>query len=697
MAKKKTRTRRPPLLSSTKKKNQNSALTWVKRVILGVFVLGVISVVGFTALFLVAYWKLDVPNPNKVAQAQMTTVYYADGKTPMGTFAERNRQIIDTTKLPDYVKHAVVASEDRTFYENSGVDLKAIIRALWNNIRGNPTQGASTLTQQYVENYYVGSTTSYVGKFKETILALKINREQPKDKIIDNYLNTIYFGRGAYGIEAAAEAYFDKPASKLTLSESALLSGIIPAPSAWDPYTNPEQAKLRWQRVLNIMREDKWIKDADVKDIEFPKVIKPKPRSSDFVGSKGYLLQHVRDELKSRAGYEYEDMDTMGLKIVTTIDPKQQQRVENAANILPSSKPKNLRVGIVSINPQTGGIVAEYGGSDFTKIQSSAAYQDIAMAGSTFKPFTLVAGLEQGISLDTRFSGQAPIIVNGEKVGNYGGASYGNITIEQALMRSVNTSFIRLNEQVGPENSRQVAIRAGYPEDTLGLNNETLNVLGTSSPHTVNIAEAFATFANEGVHIKSHIVAEVKDANGHTVYKPDTRGVRVFQKNVVAHLCKAMHSVATGPASGIGHFNRPVATKTGSSEDNRSAQFVGFVPQLATAVSLYQVGENGNEESITPFGGVREVTGGTWPAKIWENYMRAATAGMKVVDFPKPDGKFGKKQPEYKYQDYDTVTRPKPQPKITLKPFEPLPPTPDENENQQPEQGEGVPPDGNNQ
>ncbi|MDO5746643.1 MAG: transglycosylase domain-containing protein [Actinomycetaceae bacterium] len=647
------------------KKKHSQLFIWTRRIFTTFFSLLLLAVIAASALFLYAYWKVEVPSPNKVAQAQITTVYYADGKTEMGTFAERNRKIVDVSQLPKHIGYAVVASEDRTFWQNNGVDFKGIIRALWNNVQGKPLQGASTLSQQYIENYYVGSTRSYVGKFKETILALKINRQQSKEEILENYLNTIYFGRGAYGIEAAAQAYFDKPASKLDVSESALLAGIIPAPSLWDPQINKDKAHMRWKRVIDHMVADGWLKKSDAKKIQFPEVIEKKQQSSSFVGTKGYILQHVRSELQARAGYSLEDIDTLGLKIVTTIQPDIQKKMEESVAILPDSKPQNLRVGMSAITPQTGEIVAEYGGEDYLKIQSSAVTQDIAMAGSTFKPFTLVAALEQGIDLDTVVSGSANMQVNGETIWNYGHVGFGNINLIQATKNSVNTAFVRLNEKVGPEAARLAAIRAGFPEDTAGLNNELLNTLGTCSPHNLNLTEAYATFANEGVHVKAHVVSQVTDLKGKVLYKADTKGSRVFQSSVIAQLDKALQEVANGgTGKKAAAVKRPVALKTGSSNDNRSAQVAGYIPQLAVSVSLYQVGKDGGEESITPFGGVDEVTGGTWPTQIWTEFMKSATVDMEIQKFPEPSKALTKQKPEYKIPSYETAP-PLPKPKET--------------------------------
>ena len=202
------------------------------------------------------YITTEIPEPEKFALAEKTTVYYADGTTEIGSYAEQNREIIDCAVLPDYVGNAIVASEDRSFYTNKGIDLYGIARALYTNLTTGSRQGGSTITQQYAERYYLGETTSYSGKLREAFLAIKIAQAQDKSQVLCNYMNTIYLGRGAYGIQAAAKAYFNKNASDLTLSESAMLAGIIPAPSSWDPAVNPEQAEKRYDRVLNIMRED---------------------------------------------------------------------------------------------------------------------------------------------------------------------------------------------------------------------------------------------------------------------------------------------------------------------------------------------------------------------------------------------------------------------------------------------------------
>lgn len=648
----KTSKQKHPKVKNTSRRSRVGL--WVKRILGLVTGLILVAVIAGCITFLIAYYRLEVPEAQKFANAQVTTVYWGDNSKMMGKFAERNRTIVDTKSFEKtYIRDAVVASEDRTFYENSGIDIKGIARALWNNVRGRPTQGASTLTQQYVENYYTGKNTGYTGKFKETILALKINRQVPKEKILNDYLNTIYFGRGAYGIEAAANAYFGKSAKDLNLSESALLAGIIPAPNAWDPLVSPEKAQQRWQRVLNLMATDHMIKKSDKDAAEFPQVQEKKQEGTYFKGTTGYLLQHVRQELVKQIGYTEDEIDRAGIKIYTTIDPEKQKLLEEAVHTLPENKPEGLRVAATSIDTATGAVIAEYGGEDYQKIQRNAVTQDVAQAGSTFKPFALLAALEQGHKLSESINGSGPMKVGDAWVGNYGGASYGQVDLLKATKYSINTAYVRLNSEIGMDATRQVAIAAGYSKDTVGLDkNSIVGVLGTSSPHNLEIAEAYTTFATGGIRKTAHIIEKVTDSSGNILYEADTAGTRQFEEENISELTKALAAVAETGGTGdtAGRLGRPVAAKTGSSNDNRSAQFVGYVPQMVTAVSMYQVGKNGAEESITPFGGVREVTGGTWPARLWLAYMKPAVKGLA------PEPLFSSEKNQYRVRPSEKST-----------------------------------------
>ena len=618
------------------------------RFVLGTFLLGVLSMVG---AFMWAYNTIKVPKPSEFALAQSSTVYYADGSTEMGKFAEINRESVDASTLPDYVGNSVVASEDRSFYSNKGVDPKGIARALVNNLRGGDTQGASTLTQQYVKNYYVDTTSSYSGKFKQAIMAIKIDREKPKKAILGDYLNTVYFGRGAYGIEAASKSFFGKPAKDLSPSEAALLAGILPSPSAWDPAENPEKAQERWGRVLQFMADDGYITSEQyntAKQAGMPKTQESQTKQV-YAGTNGYLLQMVRAELQSKAKLTPEQVDTGGFKIITTINPKDQEAAVNAVNSLPPGASPNLRKALVSIDPKTGGLLALYGGEDYLTSQVNTSTDAIAQAGSTFKPFALVAALENGWSLGSGYPATSPMTIEGHEFQNFKNVSLKWASLTQATEQSLNTPYLQLNqelmnaEDIEEGVTAKVANRAGYPEATEGLKTpeqRTLvqNVLGSASPHTIDIASAYSTFAAQGIRRDTHIVASLKNPDGTERYKADTAGHREFEEDVMADTTYALQQVVSGPNGSAdkvaAQMDRPVAAKTGSSSDNKSAQFVGFTPQVVTAVTLYQTGTDGSEESIEPWGEYDEITGATYPADIFINYMKVAHEGLEVEDFP---------------------------------------------------------------
>src|SRR5690606_9711201 len=309
-----------------------------------------------------------------------------------GQFSEINRTELPADEIPDSIKQAVVASEDSTFYENRGVSPRGIIRALVNNLSGGARQGGSTITMQYVERYYTGTETSYVGKAKEAVMALKIDQELSKDEILSRYLNTIYFGRGAYGVQEASQAYFGKDAKDLTEAEAALLVAVIPGPSTYDPANNPEKAVQLWDRVITRQVGQVQMTPAEADAIEFPETIDPKSENS-LGGTKGYLLSQVRKELLAQ-GFTEDEINTGGFSIVSTIDPKVQESTVEAVENLPDSRPDNNRVGTVTLDPSTGAIRGMYGGPDYVSQAQNDATQSRMQAGSIFKTFTLIAALE---------------------------------------------------------------------------------------------------------------------------------------------------------------------------------------------------------------------------------------------------------------------------------------------------------------
>jgi len=651
---------------------------WLRRIVTGVLVTGLaVALIGVIAL-VIRYNQLSIPEPDNFALSQSSTIYYADGTTAIGTLGQARRTIVDIDTLPDHVYNAFVAAEDRTFWTNPGVDFSGTMRALFKTVVLGRKQGGSTITQQYVERYFVGqTTTSITGKIDEALLALKIDKQQDKREILGNYINTVYFGRGAYGVEEAAQAYYGKHAADMTVSEAAMIAGLLPAPSRWDPRLNEDQARFRWNYVLDGMEELGFI-DSAQRDIQlFPLTIEYQ-NLDVYGGTKGYILRSVLDELEATTGITQEEVETRGYRIVSTIDLASQQAVEAGIATIPEDHAPNLRIAATTLDAGTGAITAMYGGADYLTIQRNAVTQDIAEAGSTFKPFTLVAALEQGVSLGSVYDGNSPFTIGDYTVRNFGGRSYGDIDLVAATRSSVNTVYVQLNKQVGPAATVDVAVRAGIPLDTVGLEGNLSNVLGNASPHPLDMARAYATFATGGLSVTPHIVASVTDTTGAVVFEAQPVRVRVFDERVMADTTYAMQQVVS-QSGGSGHFaaelGRPIAGKTGTSSDDRSAWFVGFTPQVVGVVALYQVGPNGEAESITPFGGFSEITGGTVPVRLWTAMMGPILSGLEVQDFP-PRANVGVATSPSPSPSPSVTPSPSPSPEVTPTPEPSIEPSP---------------------
>lgn len=609
----------------------------LKRTGIAALITGFVAVAVGAIALMVVYSRLEVPEASDVALAQASTVYWADGETEMGRVGEANREIIALDTLPDHVPHAVVAAEDRSFYTNPGIDFTGTARALFNTVVLGNKQGGSTITQQYVERYFFGETTTDIpGKIKEALLALKVDSVQTKDEVLENYMNTIYFGRGAYGIEAAAKAYFGKGAAELTVSESALLAGIIPAPSAWDPRFSPERAEQRWNYVLDGMVEAGFLDQSERDAQEFPETIEF-VASDTFGGPTGHLLRTALNEAMTVLDLEQDQIEMGGYRIVTTFRQDHQESTEAAVADMPDDHADNLRVAATTVDAATGAITSMYGGADYLQVQRNAVTQDIAQAGSTFKPFAMIAALSEGYSLESTYMSNNEMEIEGfdRPVRNFGGTDYGRIDMVRATQASVNTYYVQLGRDVGPDRVMQAAIDAGLPEDTVGLDSNPSNVLGSASPTALQMAHAYTTLANAGVEKDPYTVQTITDANGDVVLEHSVDGNQVFDADVIADTTFAMQQVVQGGTGRkAAELGRPLAGKTGTSNDNRSAWFIGFSPQIVGVVSMYQVGPNGEVEEITPFGGYEQITGGSVPIDVWIAMMGPILEGYDVVDFP---------------------------------------------------------------
>jgi membrane peptidoglycan carboxypeptidase len=454
--------------------------------------------------------------------------------------------------------------------------------------------------------------------------------------ILERYLNTIYFGRGTYGVQAAARQYFNKDATDLDVAESAFLAAVIRSPANYDPDSNPEQAESRWNFVLDGMVAEQVLPAAEREGLAFPRV-RAKGVRQEFAGTRGYLLETVRQQLYA-LGYSETDLDLRGLEVTSTFNRENQRALVSAVNEQgPKGEVEGVRVGAVSVRPGTGEIVALYGGEDYLTNQLNNATQATAMAGSTFKPFALAAALENDISLQSKWDGRSPRRFFDYRVRNYGNFSYKLISLLQATVKSVNTVYVALGLEVGPGAVRDVAVRAGLPSDTPGLIENATIVLGSASPTALNMANAYATFAAGGVRSDITAIKEVKGANGGLLYEFQPRNDRVFQADVMADLNFAMvQAVNSGTGAAASVLGHQVAGKTGTTDDDMSAWFVGYTPELATAVNLSRQGADGAPISLKGVGGLGSVTGGTFPARIWGAYMKKVLSGRPSIEFAPP-------------------------------------------------------------
>ncbi len=619
-------------------RTKHPILFWALIVVFTPIILGILTVAWM-------YVTTDIPQPDKIAMADKTKVYYADGKTEIGSFAEQNREIINCSVLKPYVGNAIIASENRSFYKDGGIDLKGIGRAIIHNVTSKGRWGGSTITQQYAERYYLGETKTYLGKLHEAILALKIAQTQDKNTVLCNYMNTIYLGRGAYGIQAAAKAYFGVEAKDLTLSQAAMLAGIIPAPSSWDPAIMPKEANMRFKRVLRIMLKDKYITSEEYKNAKMPQTIN-QTKQNMYAGPQGYLLQMVRSELTSGGAFTKEDLDTGGYRIITTIDKAKQDLMFNVASPTAGARgitPQGVQTGAMSVNPKDGSIISVYAGDDYLSKPLNNATQALYEPGSTMKPFALIGAIQAGTSLNTLFNGNTGLKFKGidKPVNNFANTNWGIINLYKATANSVNTPFMALQEKLGQKGVANTAVLAGLNAQRVNGKNP-FTVLGNDPVHISEIARAYSTIANQGRRPDLHIVSSVKNPDGKEFYRAPTVGKQVFAAADMALAIKAMQGVVQyGTSPEVRGVGKPIAGKSGTANDASACSFVGFTPSVLTVFAIWHPDAQGNPLPVPTFRGYPGGIG--YSAHLFTRYMRAALAGTAAEKFPeaKDNGKIG--------------------------------------------------------
>jgi membrane peptidoglycan carboxypeptidase len=639
------------------KKRRLAKMTRKRRILrrvglLFTWLLGLFAV--FVAVVAFAIYRFaNVPSPETLATNQLAVLSYADGSTIAQVSAE-NRVNVPLSRVPQSVRDAVLAAEDRGFYSEPGVSIKGTIRAAVNDLKGGSQQGGSTITQQYVKNVYLNSDQTLGRKLKEAAIALKLSRQYSKNKILEYYLNTIYFGRGTYGIQSASRAYFGVGVDKLNASQGALLAALIKSPEYYDPQVTPTAAKQRWGYVVDGMVATGKLTQAQRDALKFPATIAPKSPSATLDGPMGLVWRQVKQELTAD-GITAAEINSRGLRIQTTIDPKAQAAAVSAVKQTYTgltAQQKNLRWALTAVNPANGAVLAYYGNKDGSALDYAQSWRP---PGSSFKPYVTATALAQNLagktpaySIQSRFSGASPQEIDGQRFENDPtDPSSGIYSLDQATTLSLNTVFGKLTSLVGAQNVADLAhdmgipeqesdtgpnpgrptliSKSGAPDNYVGIGNYPVRILDQ--------AVGYATLANGGTAHDSYFVQKVTDSSGKVVFEHKTDGKRVIDAKVANDTTLSMEQVA--PTSGLALFDgRTVASKTGTvgiqnSANSSDGWTVGFTPQVSTSSwvgsdkvePIYDA--NGNSE----YG--RDLAG-----NAWKLFMNSYLQDKPVVPMP---------------------------------------------------------------
>ena len=669
----------------------------------------VLLLIAGVGAFFLAYSMIDVPNPNEDFTTETTEVYYSDGEHLLGTFAIQNRDAVELAAVPDHVQDAVISAEDRTFWDNAGIDVKGIIRAAWSNARSESTQGASTITQQYVKVLYLTQERTWTRKLKEAILSLKVQRQLSKEEVLQGYLNTIYFGRGAYGIQAAAQAYFgdETDVRDLTVAQGAVLASVLNSPSAYDPAAGKDAREAllaRYRYVLDGMAEMGSIDPEKAAKLgkelpDFPKI----EETNAFGGQRGFLMDLVEQELLDTGKFTESDIYGGGLKIITTFDWNKQRAAQQVVKDerekiqeAGGKKYKQLHIALSSVKPGTGAVKALYAGHNYLSQVKNAQFNwattRAVQPGSAFKPFAVAAALENDYTLDDVFDGSSPYYIDGEDVenqGDSGGDSYGTISLLEATEHSVNTAFVDLTLQLGDDDIQDgankildAAQKAGIPKDVVDrIDPVAVTSLGYERVPNIDMANAYATFAAEGQEADWFTVQTVTDASGgRTLYDHRLRTREAFSGKIANDVSFALRQVIDSP-EGTGYdagFKCPAAGKTGTATAGigenthvSSSWFVGYTPNLSTAVTFARDDGDGQlDDWLDTF------YGGDHPAETWRAYMREVYENKECEKFPKSEAEEEFEETETPTETTPTETTPTETTPTKTKPTKTHPPHP---------------------
>ncbi|MCX5311002.1 transglycosylase domain-containing protein [Streptomyces sp. NBC_00154] len=628
--------------------------TWRK--MLGTFFGFCLLIMG---AFVALYLYVDIPKANALAERQSNVYQYSDGTVLTRTGDGVNRQIVDLAEVPKEVQHTFVAAENKTFYKDQGVDLKGTARGILNTLSGKGKQGGSTITQQYVKNYYLTQDPTVSRKLKELVISLKVDQKKDKNYILAGYINTAYYGRGASGIQAAAQAYYGVDAKDLSVSQGAYLAALLQAPSQYDwavaTPTGRRLVKERWAYTLDNMVEMHWLDKAQRDTLKFPVPDKPKP-ARGMEGQTGYLVEAANKEL-DKQGITGDMRQAGGWTFTLNIDKKRQKLLEAAVDRQLESKldregnkvDATVQAGATSVDPKTGAVVALYGGVDYVKHYFSNATRRDYQPASTFKPLVLASALENEaktqdgdlIGVNTRYDGTSKRPVVGSDTPfapeNEDNRSYGDVTVQTAMNKSINSVFAQMVVDVGPPAVKETALALGVPDQNFP--ERPAITLGTMNASTWDMAGAYATLDNHGRKVTPFIVKSAKHRD-RTVDPVKGIGNQVISRksaDTVTSVLRGVVDSGSGQAANTSAYE--AAGKTGTSENNKSALFAGYTPELTTVVALFGESpkEGGGQVSLTGTANAGRANGGGFPAQIWADYTLGALGGGSSAQFDLQD------------------------------------------------------------
>lgn len=612
--------------------------------------------------FAVLYMVVQVPEGNAQAKLQANVYKYSDGKLLART-GEVNREIVSLAEVPKDVQRTFVAAENKSFYHDQGVDFKGTARGLVNTVSGKGKQGGSTITQQYVKNYYLDADQTVTRKLKELVISLKVDQKRSKSEILAGYINTSYYGRGAYGIQAAAQAYYGKDAKDLDVTEGAYLAALLQAPSQYDWAVATDHGKAlvkeRWNYVLDNMVDEHWLDAGERQGLKFKAPQAPK-QSEGLSGQKGYIVASARAAVQKQEHITDAQFDAGGWTITVNIDKKKQQELEKSVKAKLTDKldtkgrklDQDVQAGAVSVDPKTGRVLAMYGGRGLTEHYISNATRRDYQPASTFKPVILAAALDQEsqtqddqqITADTRYDGTSKRPVKGSDVAfapeNEDDRDYGQVTVQTAMNKSINSVFAQMGVDVGMDRVMQTAGKLGM--DVEGLPAVPAQTLGSMGASPMEMAGVYATLDNHGKKVTPQIVKSAQKQGEQPIELPEAIGGQVIKRQAADSVTSVLTGVvddgtaheAVRNAEGLA--DQQIAGKTGTSDDNKSAWFTGYTPRLVTSVGLFgeaayartdddakKIGK-GAQVPLKGAGGGGRVNGGGFPADIWASFTAQA-------------------------------------------------------------------------